>query len=149
MPVGDFIAHAREWTGLSAGELLQACRQPKGVATVASEQFDAVVRAVGDSGAAQSALNGPAAADEQLRELAALPGEVGRATAAWLEMTSHRLVTGYDIVDLTAIEMPTCFCARCARRSSHRELSTRRAPSSQPKCATRCPTDIATNTIRS
>lgn len=106
VPVGDFIAHAQEWTGLSAGELLQACRQPKGVATVASEQFEAVVGALRESAGARAVLSNGAPAEERLRSLAEQPGSVGQATAAWLEMTSHRLVTGYDIVDLTAHEMP-------------------------------------------
>jgi len=105
-PVGDFIAHAQEWTGLSPAELLQACRQPKGVATVASEQFDAVVAAVRGSDAARALLVGAAPAEARLRQLQALPGSVGQSTSAWLEMTGHRLVTGYDIVDLTALEMP-------------------------------------------
>lgn len=106
LPVGDFIAHVQEWTGLSAGELLQACRQPKGVATVAGEQFDRIVKAVRESDAARAILSRDAPAEQRLRELERRPGDVGQATSAWLEMTGHRLVTGYDIVDLTAHEMP-------------------------------------------
>ena len=105
-PVGDFIAHARDWTGLGAGELLQACRQPKGVATVASEQFDRVVQELANSSEARALLSGNDPPSERLLALETLSGNVGAAARDWLEMTGHRLVTGYDIVDLTALEMP-------------------------------------------
>ena len=105
LPVGDYIAHCEDWTGLDAGTLLQAVRQPKGVTTVAGQQLDAAVKAIGADARAAALLDlpDPAAA---LRALAAYGGEVGEALGAYLEMTGRRLVTGYDFVDLTAIEMP-------------------------------------------
>jgi pyruvate,water dikinase len=132
-PVGDFIAHVRDWTGLSAGELLQACRQPKGVATVASEQFDRVVHELKGSSEARALLSGNDPPSERLLALARLPGNVGVAASEWLEMTGQRLVTGYDIVDLTALEMPelllrTLEAALLPRNSAHearQELSVR------------------------
>jgi pyruvate,water dikinase len=105
LPVGDFIAHASDWTGLSYGELLQACRQPRGVATDAQTQFDAAVAALQNDATAGALLANDAPAREVLDDLRAHAG-VGESINSWLEMTGLRLVTGYDICDLTALEMP-------------------------------------------
>lgn len=110
LPVGDFMVHAQEWTGLPTGDLLQACRQPKGVATVAGDCFERVVAALKADPAilaklASHAGVGPSAG-ELVDQLAADRGPVGDAVRPWLEMTAHRLVTGYDIIDLVAGEMP-------------------------------------------
>jgi pyruvate,water dikinase len=102
VPVGDFIVHTREWTGLSPGELLQACRQPAGVVTVARQQFEAALAAIKCDDVALGSLGSSAPAAEILAGLASRH----EAVRAWLEMTGDRLVTGYDIVDLTANEMP-------------------------------------------
>ncbi|WP_169590376.1 PEP-utilizing enzyme [Antrihabitans stalactiti] len=105
-PVGDYLVKAREWTGLPDGVLMQACRQPEGIATVARAQFEAVVEALRADRSAQELLRtGPHAA-ENLAQLAARTDAVGETMRVWLEMTGNRLMTGYDIVDLTAIEMP-------------------------------------------
>lgn len=105
LPVGDYISHCEEWTGLDAGTLLQAVRQPSGVTTIAGQQLTALVDALHADPAAAKLL-----VDEEpgeaLRPLAARDGVVGIAARTYLEMTARRLVTGYDVVDLTAIEMP-------------------------------------------
>ncbi|MFO0748887.1 MAG: PEP-utilizing enzyme [Myxococcota bacterium] len=109
LPVGDFMVHAQEWTGLPTGDLLQACRQKKGVATVAGEQFERVVAALRADPTMVARLGTGSAANDAaatVEALAADAGPVGAATRAWLEMTAHRLVTGYDITDLVALEMP-------------------------------------------
>lgn len=101
-PVGDFIVHAREWTGLDDGELMQACRQPKGVATIAETHFDAVVEEIRKNHDLRGNLKLGAEAKASLSRLSS----ESQAAREWLEMTGHRLVTGYDITDLTAYEMP-------------------------------------------
>jgi rifampicin phosphotransferase len=102
LPVGDFLAQVRGWTGKPFGELLQAVRQPRGVHTDATAQLDAAARAVGDDAAARALVEGSGTASEVLDALAAQV----EAVRAWLTLTGWRLVTGYDIADLTAYEMP-------------------------------------------
>ena len=65
-----------------------------------------MVEAVRGSDEARALLTGSESASQRLDALSALPGSVGSAARDWLEMTGQRLVTGYDIVDLTALEMP-------------------------------------------
>lgn len=105
LPVGDYLAHVEEWTGLDAGTLLQGVRQPTGVTTIAGQQLDAAIAALRAEPTHATRLANPDPA-EVLRDLAAERGAVGAAVRAYLEMTGQRLVTGYDFVDLTAIEMP-------------------------------------------
>jgi len=101
-PVGDYLAQAGAWTGLPPSELLQAVRQPRGVATDAQAQHDAAARAIAEDRGARDAIGSSRPPGEVLAELRArIP-----AVATWLELVSHRLVTGYDLVDVTAIELP-------------------------------------------
>jgi pyruvate,water dikinase len=105
-PVGDLLAHAKEWTGFDYGQVLQAVRQPKGVVTDATERFDDAVREIRADAAARAVLDSDGPSATTLDALAARDGASGAAVRAWLERTGHRLVTGYDISDLVALEMP-------------------------------------------
>lgn len=101
VPVGDFLVQATEWTGLPAAQLVQACRRP---GAIGDEHFDAVVAALRADEPAQALLDLPAA--DAAQRLAAAPGTLGAAAREWQDVVTHRLVTGYDIVDLTAGELP-------------------------------------------
>jgi len=128
LPVGDYIAHCQEWTGLDVGTLLQAVRQPTGVTTIAGQQLEAVVSALARDGAAAALLDDPDPA-EAIRLLAAQSGAVGATMRAYLEMTGRRLVTGYDFTDLTALEMPALIVRtlRAHLRGTRSEDAQRRA----------------------
>jgi rifampicin phosphotransferase len=65
-----------------------------------------LIEALQDDPAAVDLLdtNGPAA--EAIAALTQAPGRVGLAARGWLELMAYRIVTGYDIVDLTAGELP-------------------------------------------
>ncbi|MGD9527144.1 MAG: PEP-utilizing enzyme [Pseudonocardia sp.] len=104
VPVGDFLVRAGDWTGLPAAELAQACRSSRDGATIGYGHFDAVVAALRADAAARALLGLPPG--EVPHRLAAAAGPAGTAARAWLGLVRHRLVTGYDIVDLTAGELP-------------------------------------------
>jgi hypothetical protein len=65
-----------------------------------------LIEALQDDPAAVDLLdtNGPAA--EAIAALTEAPGRAGLAARGWLELMAYRIVTGYDIVDLTAGELP-------------------------------------------
>jgi pyruvate,water dikinase len=106
LPVGDYIAHAREWTGLPDADLLHVCHQPGGIETAATDQFHALIESLHDDPLAAEPLDTGCPAAEAISALTQAPGRVGLAARGWLELTANRIVTGYDIVDLTAGELP-------------------------------------------
>ena len=106
LPVGDYIAHAREWTGLPDAELLHVCQQRGGLETATTDQFHALIEALHDDPVAVELLDTGCPAAEAISALTQVQGRVGLAARGWLELTANRIVTGYDIVDLTAGEMP-------------------------------------------
>jgi phosphohistidine swiveling domain-containing protein len=106
VPVGDYIVHAREWTGLPDAELLQVCHQPGGLETATTDQFRALIEALQDDPAAVDLLDADGPAADAIAELTQAPGRVGLAARGWLELIANRNVTGYDIVDLSAGELP-------------------------------------------
>jgi len=106
MPVGDFLAQASAWTGLSHAELLGLMRGASKVSAGGSDEMDRLRRAFAGSAAAREALaaaGDPAAVLERLR---ALPGEAGAAVGDYLALVGHRLVDGFDIAEPTARELP-------------------------------------------
>ena len=105
MPVGDYIAQTREWTGLSAGELLRPLKGSSPVSRgAAAEELETLGRLMRESASARAVLDSHAPA-EALSALLAQPSEIGAATKAWLDIAGHRSL-GYDVVDPFALEMP-------------------------------------------
>jgi rifampicin phosphotransferase len=106
LPVGDYLAQVRDWTGLPAGELLALLRGASPVSNgVASEELAALaeaIRAVPEAGAILRGDGEPAAVLAALRGLA---GPVGDLAARYLDAVGWRIL-GYDITDVCAIERP-------------------------------------------
>lgn len=102
--VGDFLAGAQEWTGASAGELMEVLRGTSpissGFAAAERDALGAALRA--DTSASEILSVAPAA--EALTLLAA-DSNVGAAARAYLDAVRYRCV-GYDVSDPTAGEMP-------------------------------------------
>jgi pyruvate,water dikinase len=102
--VGDFLAGAQEWTGASAGELMEILRGTSPISNgFAAAELDALGAAIRASDSATLLLSGDSPV-ETLASLTADP-DVGAAARAYLDAVRHRCI-GYDVSDSTFGEMP-------------------------------------------
>jgi len=106
LPVGDFLAHAQAWTGRPATELLALLRGASKVSRGAADELDRVRRAVTADGRARALLASSGAPRDVLASLRALPGEVGAAVGAYVDVVGYRLANGMDVGEPYALEMP-------------------------------------------
>jgi pyruvate,water dikinase len=139
LPVGDFLIHAMEWTGLSAGDLLQAMRGLSPVSAGAVDELVdlrkallqapdalALVRAGGTSGTDA----------EVLEQLQSRQDAVGAAFRAYVNVVGLRILGGYDVADRHAREHPEMIM-KVIRASVTGEDMTRRAQAAKALAAIR------------
>ena len=109
IPVGLYLDRACEWTGLAVHEVLPAVTGYNEIAAgLAEKELDEVGRAY------QATSSAPNLDDDPGSVLAALQqdgGRLGTAVRAWVEWVGYRLVTGYDLTELTALEIPSALVA--------------------------------------
>jgi phosphohistidine swiveling domain-containing protein len=105
LPLGDFLAHVKEWTGATPAEVLPLFRGSSPVSQGAAEELAALARAIRESPEATTLLAGsdPAAVVEALR---ARTDAAGDAARRYIDIVGVRVATGYDLADLTLAEMP-------------------------------------------
>ncbi len=106
VPVGDFLAHVGDWTGLPPAELLGLMRGAADVSAGGSGELDDLRRAFAQDAAASQALASDGDPAQVLARLRALKGESGAAVADYLDLVGNRLVDGFDIAEPTALELP-------------------------------------------
>ena len=130
LPVGDFLIHAMDWTGMSAGELLQAMRGLSPVSAGAVEELtdlrDALLKTPDALALVKSGRND----GEILTELQARQDAVGAAARAYLDVVGLRILGGYDVADQHAKEHPDMLM-KVVRASLDGADSTRRAAAAQ------------------
>ncbi|WP_050430321.1 PEP-utilizing enzyme [Chondromyces crocatus] len=106
LPVGDYLANVCAWTGASSGEALELLRGSTPVAKgIAAAELDVLVKALRASEEGRKVLEREGAPQAALDALMALPGEVGPAARAYLDVVRHRSI-GYDVPDKTIGELP-------------------------------------------
>jgi pyruvate,water dikinase len=130
LPVGDFLSHAMEWTGMSPGELLQAMRGLSPVSAGAQEELARLRQALVDAPDALSLLNSGLPDAEILTELQARGDEVGAAMRAYVDVVGLRILGGYDVADRHAREHPDMML-KVIRAAVSGEDSVRRAAAAQ------------------
>ena len=106
MPVGDFLIHAMEWTGMSAGELLQAMRGLSPVSAGAVEELKDLRQALLKSPDALSLVKSGRPDEEVLTQLQSRHDPVGDAVRAYVDVVGLRILGGYDVADRHAREHP-------------------------------------------
>jgi pyruvate,water dikinase len=104
--VGHFVAQGQVMTGLPSGELLGLLKGSSPVSRgVAADELEAVTRALAENGVNSERFRDvPAAA--ALEMLRGLPGGVGEAVDRFVASIGYRMVSGYDVSDQYALEMP-------------------------------------------
>jgi pyruvate,water dikinase len=102
LPVGDFLAHAMDWTGCTLPEALALLTGASPESIDAVVALDAAAKAVRDDAEALALLRASSPPATRLQTLQArVP-----AVATWLELVAERIVTGHDVAELRAIELP-------------------------------------------
>ena len=105
LPIGDLIAHLRQWTDQPLGGLLALVRGHAPESAGAYAELTRLVGAIRATASAQAVLRGddPGAVLEGLR---AAGGDVGESAAAYLDLVGHRLLDSLDVGDPTGLEVP-------------------------------------------
>src|SRR5688500_17226982 len=106
LPVGDFIAHVAAWTALPLGEFLALVRGAAPEAAGAFPALDRLTAAIRASSDARAVLEPGADAADVLGRLRSQPGEVGSATADYLDIVGYRLLDSLDPGDPYVLEVP-------------------------------------------
>jgi phosphohistidine swiveling domain-containing protein len=106
LPVGDFVAHAQDWTGRPATELLGLLRGASKVSLGAADELGQAARAIRADRQAQAVLFSADAPRDALASLQALPDQAGAAVRAYVDVVGYRLVNGLDVGEPYALELP-------------------------------------------
>ena len=112
VPLGDFLAHASEWTGLATTKLLALMRGAAPVSVGGSDELDRLVDAIRADRPAQAVLGSEHEPSEVLVALRSRNGEVGTAARTYVEMIGYRLLYGFDVGEPFALEMPELLVGR-------------------------------------
>jgi pyruvate,water dikinase len=104
--IGDFLAHAGDWTGLPHPDLLDLMRGAAPVSAGASAELERLQAAIAADPSARELLDSDKDPGEVLEALRSLEGEAGAAASAFLDLVGYRLVSGFDISYPYALELP-------------------------------------------
>lgn len=106
LPVGDFLAHAGDWTGLPHAELLGLMRGASAVSAGGSDEMARLKQAFAADPSARAALDSSGDPAQILTDLRSFGGEVGAAVSGYLDLVGNRLIDGFDIAEPSALELP-------------------------------------------
>ena len=106
LPIGDFLVHAREWTGRPGAELLSLLQGVNPDPLGADRELERLLVAVREDSAAAAALDAAGEPGEVLAALRSLPGETGEAAGAYIDRVGYRPVNGEDVGEPCVIELP-------------------------------------------
>jgi pyruvate,water dikinase len=130
LPVGDFLVHAMEWTGLSAGDLLQPMRGLSPASAGALDELTGLCTALRASPEALASLNSGGSDAAILAQLQARQDGVGAAARAYVDVVGLRILGGYDVADRHAREHPDMIL-KVIRAAVGGEDTTRRAAAAE------------------
>ena len=136
LPVGDFLIHAMEWTGMSAGDLLQAMRGLSPVSAGAVEELVDLRKALLQAPDALALVKATGADADALAQLQSRQDAVGAAARAYINVVGLRILGGYDVADPHAREHPDMIM-KVIRAAVSGEDMTRRAQAAKALAAIR------------
>jgi phosphohistidine swiveling domain-containing protein len=104
-PVGYFISRVQEWTGLPSGEVLSVLKGAAPISRgIGAPSLERLRMALAERGITAENVRGRPA-QQVLDSLRATAG-VGEALQSYLDEVGYRQVSGYDMADKYALEMP-------------------------------------------
>jgi len=106
LPVGDFLAHVGDWTGLPASDLLALMRGSAVVSAGGSDEMERLKKAFAQDPAAREILASAGDPAQVIARLRSLAGEPGAAVSGYLDLVGNRLIDGFDIAEPSALELP-------------------------------------------
>ena len=106
LPIGDFLAHTGDWTGLPHSELLGLMRGSAEVSAGGSEEMQRLKAAFAKDATARDVIASGDDPGNVLARLRSFGGETGAAVSAYVDLVGNRLVDGFDIAEPTALELP-------------------------------------------
>ncbi len=106
VPIGDFLAHVGEWTGLPPAELLELMRGASPVSAGASAELHTMIEAINADPRAKRLLDSDGDPASVLSGMRAQGGGTGAAVSAYLDLVGYRLLDGFDISNPYALELP-------------------------------------------
>ncbi len=105
LPLGDFLVHLKAWTGVEPSEGLPLFRGSSPVSQGATQELQALARAIHAHPDAQLLL-ASSEAQAIVDSLTERNDAVGLAARRYVDVAGVRVATGYDLSDLTLAEMP-------------------------------------------
>jgi len=105
LPLGDFLVHVKEWTGLAPSEVLPLFRGSSRISQGAREELEALARAIHAHPDGVTLLANDDA-QAVIDALQARNDAVGIAARRYIDIAGVRIATGYDLADMTVGEMP-------------------------------------------
>lgn len=106
VPLGDFLAFARDQTDRTAAELVALMDGATPESTGALDELQQLTTAIESDPQARELLFSEEPASDILRELRTHGGAVEDTIEAWLEVVGYRVVSGFDLSDQYALERP-------------------------------------------
>ncbi|MEH2083595.1 MAG: PEP-utilizing enzyme [Nostoc sp.] len=105
-PLGDFLVYAQKWTGLPTHKLLELMQGYSPVSAGAMAELERLAQVVRQHPETLDQLKSNLQPEEILRSLQQSSPEIASATNDYLNLAGMRVITGYDVADLRAIEVP-------------------------------------------
>lgn len=103
-PVGHFLAEVQQWTKLPSGEVLGVLKGAAPISRgVAAKELEGLRLAMQSAGISDAPQGKPA--QQVLDDLKSKAG-VGEALTKFLDTVGYRMVSGYDVADRYALELP-------------------------------------------
>ena len=104
-PVGYFISATQRWTGLPSGEILGVLKGAAPISRgIGAGSVERLRAAISEGGITAESVRGRSAR-QVLDLLSSTPG-VAEPLQAYVDDVGYRLVSGYDLADKYALEMP-------------------------------------------
>ena len=114
-PIGDFIAHVSEWTGIDPSRIVALARGAAPESAGASDELDRLVAVLTNDRHARALLDADDAPGEIIARLRDLGGAAGAAARGYLDGVGYRLLDSLDVADPSALEVPEVLVRRLRR----------------------------------
>jgi len=114
VPLGDWLGRATEWTDAAPEDALRALKGKSPASVGMNEPLERLAEAIRSNGRALAALDSNGAASDRIEQLRAASPEVRSLWDAYVSEYGHRTVTGFDLDDLTLLELPSLLVSTVA-----------------------------------